>query len=278
MTHTPDTKASPILTHYAMGQEEGRLQRGPGELERVRTKEILERYLPEAPANIVDVGGGPGAYASWLVSRGYTVALLDVVPLHVEQARAKLEGAGPGSGSADVGDARQLPFAAASQDAVLLLGPLYHLTAREERLAALREAWRVLRPGGLAVVAAISRFASLCDAFFRGFASDPVFVEIVKRDLATGRHENLNEEQPYFTTAYFHHPSELPRELQDADFDGAELLAVEGPFWCLQNFESVWQDDVLRERLLGFLRSVESDQSLIGASAHMLCVARKPAS
>jgi hypothetical protein len=53
-------------------------------------------------------------------------------------------------------------------DAVLLLGPLlgplYHLVEREDRLAGLREIQRVLRPGGLVWGAAISRFASLCDS------------------------------------------------------------------------------------------------------------------
>lgn len=76
--------------------------------------------------------------------------------------------ASPSSGdaklaSAQIGDARELPWADETIDVVLLLGPLYHLTKIEDRLAALSEAGRVLRPGGLLATAAISRFASTYD-------------------------------------------------------------------------------------------------------------------
>ena len=267
---------SPIAAHYAAGNEKDRLHSGSGQLERVRTQHILERVLPPAPADIVDVGGGPGGYAAWLVARGYSVDLLDLVPLHVEQARAAFEISGHRNGRAEVGDARQLPYRSESKDAALLLGPLYHLPAEADRLRALREAWRVLRPGGSVVVAGISRFASLMDGFFRGFIADPGFVGIVEADLESGRHENATENPAYFTTAYFHHPRDLANELEEAGFAGVEVLAVEGPFWCLQNFDEIWSKEELRQRMLIFLRQVERDQSLIGASAHLLALARKP--
>jgi len=106
------------------------------------------------------VGGGPGVYACWLSAQGYEVHLVDASPLHVEQARAASERL-PNNPLASVrlGDARQLDVADAAVDAVLLLGPLYHLTERADRLTALRESARVLRPGGHVFVAAVSRFA-----------------------------------------------------------------------------------------------------------------------
>ena len=69
---------------------------------------------------------------------------------------------------------------------LLLLGPLYHLTKSAERIQALMEARRVVRPGGLVAVALIHRFASLLDGTRQGFLADPRFVEIVKRDLLEG--------------------------------------------------------------------------------------------
>jgi ubiquinone/menaquinone biosynthesis C-methylase UbiE len=268
---------SPVVEHYATGYEKDRLGRGSGRLERARTEEILTRYLPAAPADVVDIGGGAGVYAAWLAARGYRVELLDIVPLHVEQARQAFAERGLDAARARVGDALRLPFAPESADCALLLGPLYHLLERADRLTALREAWRVVRPGGTIAVAAISRFASLLDGFFRGFSHDPSFVAIVREDLASGRHRNITENPSYFTHAYFHHPREVPAELVEAGFVEPELLAVEGPFWCLQNFDEVWASAALREHLLGFLRQVERDESLIGASAHLLALARKPA-
>ena len=69
---------SHILAHYATGYEAQRLLSGPGQLERVRTEELLTRYLPAPPAIVLDVGGGPGAYARWLATKGYVVNLVDM--------------------------------------------------------------------------------------------------------------------------------------------------------------------------------------------------------
>ena len=153
-----------VLDFYARGQEDERLDCDEGKLERCRTEELLLRHLPVPPAVVLDVGGGTGQYATWLAARGYTVHLVDPVPLHLEQARAR-SAAQPHAPLASVsgGDARRLDWADGQVDAVLLLGPLYHLTERSERLCALNEAWRVLHPNGVVLVAAISRFASALD-------------------------------------------------------------------------------------------------------------------
>src|SRR5204862_445674 len=100
----------------------------------------------------------------------------------------------------------------------LLLGPLYHLTEPSDRLAALREAHRVLRGGGIIFAAAISRFASALDGLVRGFLHDEQFVRIVERDLKDGQHRNPTEHPAYFTTAFFHHPDELRAEVEEAGF------------------------------------------------------------
>ena len=102
---------------------------------------LLERFLPAPPSRVLDVGGASGLYASWLSGRGYHVHLIDPVPLHREQATTD------GRFSVAPGDARHLAEDDASYDAVLLLGPLYHLTERTDRVRTLAEARRVTRPG-----------------------------------------------------------------------------------------------------------------------------------
>ena len=158
-----------IAAYYGRGEEQQRLF-GPFRLEFVRTQELLARHLPEPPAVVLDVGGGPGTYAAWLAERGYEVHLLDPIELHVRQAR---EAPSSRLASAEIGDARALPQADASADAVLLLGPLYHLQEAADRRRALEEARRVLKPGGLLAAAAISRFASTIDGLRRELLLDP---------------------------------------------------------------------------------------------------------
>jgi ubiquinone/menaquinone biosynthesis C-methylase UbiE len=95
-----------------------------------------------------------------------------------------------GSFTASVGDARRLDQDGESQDAVVLFGPLYHLTSADDRRLALDEAHRVLRPGGRLMAMAISRCASMLDGLYRDWLDDPVFRAIVDRDLAEGQHRN----------------------------------------------------------------------------------------
>jgi len=262
--------------YYAAADEASRLRSGWFRLEQERTRELLVRHLPPAPAAIIDAGGGAGAYACWLATRGYQVYLLDPVPKHVEQARAaSAQQTGHPLASAEVGDARHLPQDNASADAVLLLGPLYHLVEKQDRMACLREAHRVLRPGGAVWGAAISRFASLFDSLSSGFFSDPAFAPILDRDLEDGQHRNTTGNPLYFTDAYFHRPGELSQEFLKAGFQVAELVAIEGPGWLARDFDLLWNHPQQRERLLAVIRKVEREPTVLGASSHIMAIGRK---
>jgi SAM-dependent methyltransferase len=207
--------------------------------------------------------------------KGYEVHLTDAVPLHVEQARvASARQPDCPLASAAVGDARRLDRPDGA-DAVLLLGPLYHLTGRADRLAAWGEARRVLRPGGVVVAAAISRFASTLDGLRLGLFGDPAFARIAEQDLLDGQHRNPTADPRYFTSAFFHHPAELKSEAEEAGLRHEATLGVEGPGWLLQDFDRWWGDSGRRARLLAVARAVESEPSLLGVSAHILAVARK---
>jgi len=158
---------------------------------------------------------------------------------------------------------------------VLLLGPLYHLVEREDRLTCLREARRVLRPGGLVWGAGISRFASLFDSLAHGFFDDAAFAPILARDLEDGQHRNSTGNPLYFTDAYFHRPGQLSQDFLAAGFKVVELVAIEGPGWLARDFDRLWQDPQQRERLLAAVRKVESEPSVIGASSHIMAIGRK---
>jgi ubiquinone/menaquinone biosynthesis C-methylase UbiE len=268
--------ADEVAAFYARGLERDRLAAGPGALEFVRTQALLERYLPAPPAVVADVGGGPGRYAVWLAERGYRVHLVDPVALHVEQARAAAKG-WPGAmlASAEVGDARALRLPDASADAVLLLGPLYHLPERAERLQALAEARRVCRRGGVIIAAAISRFASTLDGLRGGYLEDPAFAALAAGDRQDGRHRNPTGDPAYFTTAYFHRPEDLAAECSAADLAHEATLAVEGAAWLLPDLDARLADQRRREVLLTALAALEAEPALLGVSAHLLVVARR---
>jgi ubiquinone/menaquinone biosynthesis C-methylase UbiE len=265
-----------IIRHYGDADEASRLHGGWFQLEQARTQELILRHLPPAPATIIDAGGGAGVYACWLAARGYQVHLIDPVPKHIEQARAaSARQPEHPLASAEVGDARHLVQGDAGADAVLLLGPLYHLVEKEDRLAALREVRRVLRSGGVVWGAGISRFASLFDSLSSGFFADPAFAPILARDLEDGQHRNPTDNLIYFTDAYLHRPGELSREFLAAGFQVVEVVAIEGPGWLARNFDRLWNDPAQRERLLTVVRKVEREASVLGASSHIMAIGRK---
>ena len=264
-----------IEEHYLQSKESERLSGARGELERLRTQAILYRHLPAAPATILDVGGAAGIYAFPLSKQGYQVHLIDPVELHLEQARSYASTSHITLASTTRGDARHLDVPSGSADAVLLLGPLYHLVEYADRVQALREAQRILRAKGVLFAAAVSRFASLIDGLSSGFFRDAKFRKIVAADLASGQHRNPMNHPAYFTTAYFHRPEELAAEVRDDDFADVQILAVEGPAWSTALFREAWGDTAQRQSLLKFLSLIEEEPSVRGASAHLIAVARR---
>lgn len=265
-----------IESHYGTGYERSRLfPGGRASLEFVRSMELLERLLPAPPAQVLDVGGGPGSYAAPMAGLGYRVHLVDPVRLHVEQALQAASGDPAVSFTAAMGDARELSEAAESQDAVVLFGPLYHLTEAAHRAQALTQVRRVLRPGGRLLAMAVGRFASLLDGLYRGWLDDPEFRPIVDQDLVDGQHRNSDPvgRPEFFTTAYFHTPDGLADEIELAGFTGTTVYGVEGPGWPLRR---EWADPQRREQILFAARSVETQPSLIGFSSHLIAAATKP--
>jgi ubiquinone/menaquinone biosynthesis C-methylase UbiE len=262
-------------SHYATGYEETRLEQGRARLELLRTQILLRRYLPSPPARVLDVGGAAGVYSAWLARQSYDVHLIDALPLHVELATNTSASQPDHPFTAEVGDGRALPVPDESVDAVLVMGPLYHLTERADRVQSLREARRVLRPGGVVLAVTISRFASLFDGLYYRFLDDPAFRDIVEEDLRSGQHRNPENHPAYFTISFFHHPDDLRDEVRDAGLALEGILAVEGPAWLFAGQPEWWDDEERRARLLHAVEAVEREPSLLGMTAHLMAVARR---
>jgi ubiquinone/menaquinone biosynthesis C-methylase UbiE len=264
---TPERPAeADIRSYYSTMTETDRLiATGHGQLEHLRTTELLTACLPPAPARVLDVGGGTGVYARWLAGLDYQVHLIDLIPEHVAAAKSQ-----SAMLTAAIGDARHLDEPDNSADAVLLLGPLYHLLQHQDRITALQEARRVLRPGGVVAAAIISRHSALLAAASRG-RLDSWQRDLALATLANGRHDPRLS----FTAAYFHTPEEAVTECEDAGFHDVTVHAIEGPMWAAlkTNSNPSAMTDLLDSALI-CARAVEQDPALLAASAHLLVTAR----
>ncbi|MER5542798.1 class I SAM-dependent methyltransferase [Streptomyces sp. CG4] len=268
---TAPSLAGEIAEYYGRDREDARLRAGTGRLEFWRTQDVLRRLLPPAPVRILDVGGGSGVHAEWLAGDGHDVEVLDPVPLHVERA-ARLPGV-----RARQGDARALAAPDASVDVALLLGPLYHLPERPDRIRALAEARRVVRPGGLVVAATINRFAPLHDNLSTGLYFDAEHRPQIEAAVGDGRMRPTGRPKSLFTTAYFHEPADVPAEFADAGLTPQGQYGLEGAAWLMGDIAS-WLDDPERRPLvLAAMRRTESVPSLLGISGHVLTAGTRPA-
>jgi len=263
-----------IREYYERGDEAGRLDKGVGLLERARCQQIIARYLPDPPAKVLDVGGGPGFYSGWLARLGYDVHLIDPVPLHLVQART-VSANQPNHPIARItlGDARELDIEHSAVDVVLLCGPLYHLVEAQDRVKALGEARRVLKPGGVVLAVGITRYASLIVGLLRGWMDDPVYVDMVKQEMEQGLHLTPESWPSLFTTAHFSTPEEIAREIGHAGLVHRETLAVQGPAWTVPDIDTWWSDDTKRQALLDLAQHMEHDPLSLALGPHMIAVA-----
>ncbi len=263
-----------LRAYYSLGKEEGRLGAGLGAVEFERTQEVVLRHLPSKPAMVADIGSGPGRYALWLASLGYEVLLRDIVPLHIEQALTAARDAGV-SIDAQVGDARLLDLPDGCADAVLLLGPMYHLPDAADRERCLREARRVLRPGGIAYVAAISRWSPRLHAQLvrRGYRDYPNMADELPGVEQTGVMPPLVEGG---FVGYTHRPGDLRREVESAGFACLDLVAVEGLAFALPDLDERLADETDRAVVLEAARVIERVPELLGLRPHLLATARRP--
>ncbi len=268
---------SRIASYYNRMNEGQRLEHDShGELEFLRTKHIIEEFLPSTSGlSIVDVGGGTGPYAFWLAERGHTVSLFDLVPCHIDEALAKNAKADYPLALIQTADVRSLELEPESFDVVLLMGPMYHLTTVDERLAVLRKVQGWLKRDGIGFVACISRFGSMLDGFISGMFEDPEYLGIVRQDLETGVHGPNKENTRYFTDAYFHRPDEIEQEARSANLEIVDHVAVEGIGWIWQNFHAWWSDERKRDILLEMVSRTDREPSILGVSGHMILIVKK---
>lgn len=278
-----DTSA---LTYYARGFERNRLRTDIGLIEFERTKEILLENLPEAPAVIYDIGGGYGEYSWWLTSLGYEVHLFDLSEKNIEMSK-ELAVKYPDCklASSKVCDALSVPEKDKSADAVLLMGPLYHITDYSERIAAIEESRRLLKDGGVLFAAALTPYSVLLHniTVYNPFGDnpnktleDPDFIKMVERELRDGCHINPdNSVYSGLGSAHLHTAKALREELFTGGFESSVVHGIMGGAWLAKNIDELWKNEVSRNALMHTVRLLDTCEEIVGLSGHLLAVSVK---
>ena len=247
-----------------------------GQLELARVRELVTRHMPITATRVADIGGGTGVHAQWLRGDGYEVDLIDPIPRHVEAARAC-------GLRAHLGDARDLPWDEDQFDAALMAGPLYHLTDPDDRRAALREAARVVRPGGLVAAVAFNRHANLLGATLANQLLErrPIIDDIEAAGFSY-RNDRVSP-ATYYTTI-----PELTDEMSSAGLNNIAILGLTGPGGWLgividahfpdpADWPQTFASQGPLETALASARAADEHPELVPASTLWLAVGTVPA-
>jgi SAM-dependent methyltransferase len=235
----------------------------------------LQTYLPPAPARVLDCGGGPGRFAIELARLGYEVTLFDLSAGNLQLAQEKATEAGVHLAGYEQGTALDMArFADEAFDAVLLMGPLYHLLGEGDRQQALAECRRVLKSGGHLFAAFISRYAlhryvALHEPTWLLERSEPL-----ESVLTTGTQAPSGDEGSSFV-AYYARPDEVAPLLQKAGFSLIALLGVEGLVSLIEQGVNALSGEAW-ETWVDLNCRIAPDPSIHGCVEHLLAAAIKP--
>ncbi len=263
---------SDIAAFYDRGVEEENSRLERHQLEYDLTWRYMTRYLPPS-GSILEIGAATGRYTLALCRLGYSVTAVDLSAALLELCRRRLAAERlHGQARLVVADARDLHAVPDTAfDAVLLMGPLYHLVLEEDRRQAVREATDRLRSEGVLFSTFLSRLGVLGDLMRRV----PEWIERadeVRSLLAIGRRPD--DAPPGGFRGYFARVSEI-RELHETLGIQTVVLAGVEPAISADDESYNKLQAPHRDLWLDLLFEVSSDETTVGASRHLLYVGRK---
>ncbi len=235
-------------------------------------RRALRENLPTPPAMVADIGGGNGRHGFHLTGLGYRVWLCDITPELVEDAKRRNAEAAAPLERVELADARRLAWPDESADAALLLGPMYCLRDGAERMAVLREALRVVKPGAPVFVQYLSRIAALRQLIEVAPAAAGGFdwKAFMRSGVFTG-----GEMPEFFRIHYFSTPEEALAEMRLAGMRSAMIRGMDGPASIVGQRNLVDAPARIVSHWGEIAYAVGADPEYRSTSTHLLGVARK---
>ena len=251
-----------LEAYYEQYDEDGRLSRSRrGELEYLTTMGYIQAYL-QPGQRVLEVGAGTGRYAL-----GAEVTAIEPVMCNLEILRSKISPAHPLTALA--GSAENLSMLEGEQfDMTLLLGPMYHLGTKEERMQAMAEAVRVTKPGGIIMTAYCIADGSILKYAF----GQQQVAELIGRGVLEPRGFTFrNQPEDIFVLL---RKTEIDQMMQGFPVERMHYVATDGPGYLMQDMlERLTEEEF--QLYLAYHLTVCENSDLVGATGHSLDVMRK---
>ena len=253
--------------YYSNYDEDERLTVRHGQVEYLTTMKYIREALGSGGnQKILEVGAGTGRYSVALAREGYAVTAVELIRHNLEILQSKLSGDEPIT--VLQGNALDLsPLADGSYDLTLLLGPMYHLYSREDKLKALSEAVRVTRPGGTIMVAYCMNEPTVVMYVF-GLNR---LREIQEKHMLTEDWHCISEPKDLFELIRTEEIAELDSELP---VQRVKLVAADGATNYMRELIDGMDQETF-DKWLEYHFAICERQDLIGASHHTLDILQK---
>ena len=256
--------------YYNKFNEEKRLDSRHGQVEFITSMKYLHKYLnqleetmPKSEIKILDVGAATGRYSVPLAEEGYDVTAVELVKHNLARLKAK------GSAvKAYQGNAMKLKrFEDNTFDIVLVFGPMYHLHEKEEKLKALSEAKRVVKPGGKILVAYIMNEYSV------------ITYAIKERHIKEGVLNGMLDENFHCTKKAnelysFVRTEDIAALNEEAGLERVEIIAADGAANYIRPYLNALDEEEFQYFIQYHLATCER-ADLLGASGHLVDILQK---
>lgn len=262
-----------IEKYYNLHYDEwGRLSRHRIEFE--VTKRFLDKYIKEGDS-VLDIGGGPGRYSIYLAKKGHDVTLVDLCEEMVNQAEVHAKEAGVALKGYIKGSVLELSVILPDKkyNAVLCMGPMYHLLEESHREEAVRQSMKFLKKGGVLIVSFISVYANIMDCLSSAPQSiGEKKVELLKM-LTDGRYV-VGDNNKGFTDAYFTNPASLEQYMSGFGLEQLGIYAVEGlGTYHEKGLMQLPEEDF--QKWIDLFVEIAGNSVIWGNSCHLLYIGRK---
>ncbi len=264
-----------VSQFYQSYNEDSRFERPSRAVEYLTTLHMIDTWLSQLPpaSAILDSGAGSGVYALHYAAQGHSVTAIDITPKHIEQIQAKIvQSKQVLSVQAEIGNAIHLSnYADQSFDMVLCLGPYYHLTSAEDRASCLSESMRVLRSGGILIVAYINKYsiAPMLAVKEQGYMRPSVIEKVLQEGVFYD-----GEEDSFWTDLYVTSPEQMEQDLLSAQAEIVDHAGADGITHTIDGSIDVMDKDTYNTWINYHFQTCR-ERSILGLSTHGLIVGRK---
>lgn len=256
-----------LENYYNNYDEDGRFLSQHGQVEYITTQKYIHEYLRDALAStILEVGAGTGRYSVSLAREGYRVTAVELIRHNIEILESKLDG----TEDITVLQGNAVNLSALPDDAfdvTLLLGPMYHLYTREEKIQALSEAVRVTKRSGYILVAYCMNEPTIIRYVF-GLNK---LHEVVELNMVTPDWHCISEPKDLFELVRTEDIASLDAEIP---VKRLKLIATDGAANYKRECIDA-MDEMTFAKWMEYHLSICERQDLIGASHHTLDILQK---